>query len=221
MDQTVLGIVHHTIPYIQQQVHSKDMHIFYAGGKAFGYPEVSERHQLHVVHRNTLMNRWSVVYPGRTEVDLEVNAIALRKASGVFLSTNTMGCLTPLGELVYTAGGKCADLLLHLTSSAEYARALKEKKVFNSTYFYRTENIGYVYQHMYAHLVALRTALEGVVGVGQAIPLLALAEKYSNTAYDAVKELMEMPATTNFNEFAERGIAALKAEGVQVNARYD
>lgn len=219
MNQLALGMLHDAIPYIQDNVRSNDLHVYYCGGQAFGYPEAHDRHELKVVHGKTLVHRWSMHYPSRVDVEFEINAIPRRKASGIL--TSAEGKLAPLGGLVYTSGKKTAELVARLTGSPEYEQALKRKEVFNTTYFLRTSDVGYFYQHMYAHLVALRTRLEGVVGVGESIKLLDLAGKYSNHAHAAVEYAMALDTKTNFDDFAKFAVGALQAEGVEVLKRYD
>lgn len=217
MDSIVLGMVQHSIPYIQDQVRSNKLHIYYVGGKALGYPEAHDKHILRVVHGNTLVHKWDMHYPERIDVKFELHAVPIRKMTGMFTG---LGKLAPLGELVHTGNHKTSDIVARYTGSAEYAEVLKKKEAFSTTYFTRTEDIGYFYRHMYAHLVALRTHLEGVVGVGEAVPLLSLASQYSATAHNSIQAMIGLNGQVHFDEFAPLAIEAIKAEGIEVIGPY-
>ncbi len=221
MDQNALGILHHSVPYLREQVRTKDMHIYHWGGKAFGYPQNDEKFKLMLVHSSTLLRSWDVSYPGQSPVVMEVSALPLRKASGTFLSGMSLKKLAPLGELAFTTGGKCSEFLLHYTSSSEYAQALATPEVFNSTYFSRTHNVEYLYGHLYAHAVMLRTQQAGVSGVGAGIQLLDLLKEILPEVHEDTAALIADHPNLSFDAFAPRAIAILKNAGVKIMHRYD
>ncbi len=221
MDQIALGILHHSVPYMREQVHTKDMHIYHWGGKAFGYPQNDEKYKLQLVHSSTLLRSWDVSYPGQTPVVMEVSALPLRKVSGTFLSGMSLKKLAPLGELAFTTNGKCAEFLSHFTGSSEYLQALSTPEVFNSTYFARTRNVEYLYGHLYAQAVMLRTRGAGVSGVGASIQLLDLLKEVLPEVYEETAALIADHTNLNFEAFAPRAIAILNSANVKIMHRYD
>lgn len=218
MEQQVLDILRHSLPYIQDRIGSKDLQIYYSGPQVFGYPSEQSAHQLHVVHRSTLVQQWEVSYPGQTEVTLRVTAVPLRKAIGTFTGLKKLALL---GEMVYSTDGKCAKLMNDYTSSAEFLDVLARTENFNSTMFYRTEARDYFYNHLYAYHVALRTKMTNRVDLVERPTLFDLLREWSSATHDSVSELIAQEKSLQFDEFAVKAINILKLAGVKVLDRYD
>lgn len=214
MEPVVHAQLMRCIPHLKTLVKSAEMKIYYIGGNAFGYPQTHSRHEIVVVHGKTLSDRTEMKYPDQPDIAFDVKIVPRSYVIGMFSSG--LGKLIPMGEPVYDSGGKRLAFIDEFLASEDYAEVLKRKLVLNATEFVRTQNTGLYYMHMYADLVAYRTKLAGIRGVGECIDLRALAEEYSSGMLGDLVNIIDSRASLSFEEFYDKAIASLKAANIEV-----
>lgn len=202
------------IPHLKTLVKSAEMKVYYIGGNAFGYPQTHHRHEIVVVHGKTLWDRTEMKYPDHPDIAFDVKIVPRSHVIGMFSSG--LGKLIPMGELVYDSGGKRLAFIDEFLASEDYAEVLKRKLVLNATEFVRTQNTGLYYMHMYADLVAYRTKLAGIQGVGECVDLRVLAGQYSANMLGDLVNIIDRHTSLSFEEFYNEAIASLKDASIEV-----
>lgn len=180
MQQKALEVFAASIPHIEQQVRSKDLHAFLWGSQALGYAAPASDYDINVIHGGTLNTRWEMTHPAAAGVVYELVAIPSKHGlRGAYLNNFYFTTLVPMGEMIFSTSGKAAEKVNQFVASSDYRDALLKQPGFSWHLHMNGQGLGYFLRCVYAALVAQRTREKGVMGVGEGIPLMDIVTDWA------------------------------------------